>query len=152
MPKHLFWMSSALAIPLVILTVTAFAHSGATGIVKVRMDAMKAMGKDMKALSFMANGRRRFRPDRVRASASRLARLGQDMPKQFPEGSIHGPSEALPAIWRDWSSFASLARKMIEHANALNGVAADQLSTARPIIEKIGATCSACHKKFRKES
>lgn len=152
MPRQLFWMSSALAIPLAVLTVSALAHSGATGIVKVRMDAMKVMGKDMKALSFMANGRHRFRPDRVRAAALRLARLGQDMTKQFPEGSIHGPSEALPAIWQDWPSFERLAREMVEHANALNGVPADRVSTARPLIEKIGATCSACHKKFRKES
>ena len=36
--------------------VTAFAHSGATGIVKERMDAMLAMGKAVKTVAPMMRG------------------------------------------------------------------------------------------------
>ena len=134
-----------------ILPLAASAHKGATGVVKTRMEAMKEMGKDMKALSFMVKGRRPYDSTAARRAAARLARHATEVPKLFPKGSMHGPSEALPEIWTDWERFKKLASDLATYAGQLEGSPAGTRDSARPVVEEIGSTCSACHKSFRKD-
>ena len=91
----------------------AFAHSGATGVVKERMDGMLALGGVVKELNPMMRGQTPFDADRVRAGADvMIAHAGEQMTRLFPEGSDGMPSVALPAIWENWEEFTALAEQL----------------------------------------
>lgn len=112
-------LSLTLAAPVVL------AHVGATGVVKERMMAMEALGDALKAISEMMRGKRAYDAAAVARHADEITRLGGDaMTKLFPEGSIEGPSEARPTVWRDWDDFTQLADQLSAYAAAL-GDAAD---------------------------
>jgi len=130
----------------------ALAHSGATGITKERMDLMKGMADAMKTMGAMFKGDQAFDPAVVAVQAGYLAEHATTIPDITPEGSNDHPSEALPAIWRDWDHYVADANamavasaKLVEIAN--NG--ADQ-ALAREQYVKLGKTCSTCHDRFRK--
>ncbi|MCW2309390.1 c-type cytochrome [Rhodobium gokarnense] len=91
----------------------AFAHGGAEGVVKDRMDAMKEMGKAVKATSAMFKGEAPYDLATVRKAAETInAHSGAALVKMFPEGTDHAPSEALPKIWNDRDRFEDLANRL----------------------------------------
>ena len=90
-----------------------FAHSGATGVVKERMDGMAAMGKAVKAITPVMRGQVSYDADMVRAFAEEVRKhSGEAMTALFPEGSGGMPSEAKSAIWSDWEEFEELAEQL----------------------------------------
>lgn len=90
-----------------------WAHSGATGVVKERMDGMMAMGKSIKAITPMMRGQTDYDPQRVRAFAEDVSRhSGEALTRLFPEGTTGAPSEAKPNIWTDWNEFEALAEQL----------------------------------------
>ncbi|WP_417692430.1 c-type cytochrome [Roseibium sp.] len=107
----------------------AMAHGGATGIVKERMDAMGTMGKVMKSLSAMMRGETEYDAEAVRKGAEILqSHSGEALTKQFPEGSIEGPSEAKPEIWSNWEEFSGISEQLELFATALGEAADNGLS------------------------
>lgn len=96
-----------------VLGVAALAHSGATGVVKSRMEAMKEMQTAVKAIAPMMSGTAAYDASVVQDAAETFGRhSGEALTASFPEGSIEPPSEALPAIWQDWDRFEALARQL----------------------------------------
>ncbi len=101
------------------------AHSGATGVVKERMDGMSALEKSVKAITPMMRGKNDYDADKVRAFADDVAKhSGEGMTRLFPEGSGGMPSEAKESVWSDWEEFASLAEQLHRLSEGL-GMAAD---------------------------
>ena len=79
---------------------------------------------------------------------------GEDLIRLFPDGSLHGPTEALPAIWQDWNAFVRLADDLTVQADALVAAAGDTAvmeSASRRAFVRLGRVCSDCHTDFRKE-
>lgn len=114
-----------LAIAMTSVGLTALAHSGATGVVKERMDAMGEMGKAMKSLTPMMRGQTAYDPAVVRSAADTMIRHGgSQMTDLFPEGSNPMPSEALDTIWEDWEEFAAIAEDLRRSAQGMK-LAAD---------------------------
>lgn len=149
-------MRVLLATLALLATTSAFAHKGATGIVKERMDHMKSIKAVMKELAPIMKGQVAYDPSAVRDHALRLsAKGGAAMTDLFPEHSIHGPSEALPAIWQDWAGFSDSARELEESAallaktaaNARDGSATDPWQA----FDRVVGTCRGCHDDFRKD-
>ncbi|WEK02712.1 MAG: cytochrome c [Candidatus Devosia phytovorans] len=73
-----------------------------------------------------------------------------NMPALFPEGSIVGDSEALPAIWENWEGFTAIIET--GRAAAETGLAAAETGDAAgyaAALQAIGATCGQCHQQFR---
>ena len=72
------------------------------------------------------------------------------VPALFPEGSIVGDSEALPAIWENWETFVAIA-KAGEDAAAIALAAAEAGDAAgyAAALQAIGGTCGQCHQQFR---
>jgi cytochrome c556 len=102
----------------------AMAHSGATGIVKQRMDAMGVMGDTVKALSEMMRGDRAYDAGKVRDGAARIrTHAGEALYKLFPENSTSGPSEAKKEIWSSWEEFVALSDRLETLAAGLEGAA-----------------------------
>jgi len=113
------------AFSLTTLGLAAFAHSGATGVMKERMDAMGEMGDAMKRLTPMMRGQTAYDPDVVRNAAdTMIGHAGTQMTELFPEGSNGAPSEALDAVWEDWEEFAALAEALRTSAEGMK-LAAD---------------------------
>ncbi len=149
--------------------VGVLAHSGATGIVKERMELMKSVGAAMKILAKMFKGEEPYDADAVRKAATQIqGHGGEAMTKLFPEGSLDRPTEALPAIWQDWPQFETLAGRLADYSGALvkaagNGAGAldgaavgenpdpNALAAMPPQASfvQLTQTCRSCHSKFR---
>lgn len=129
----------------------AFAHSGATGIVKQRMELMKSIADQMKTIGKMIKGEENFDAQQVAKAAEMIVSHSEQVPEMFPEGSNEAPSEALPVIWQDWETFLQLSADMKQHASDLLSAAenAVDVSGIRPQFAAVGKTCSACHEDFR---
>ncbi|PHQ99864.1 MAG: cytochrome C [Marinosulfonomonas sp.] len=107
------------------IAATAFAHGGATGIVKERMDGMSALGKAIKALAPMMRGEGTYDAEAVRQGAQTIrAHAGASMTKLFPTGSGGMPSEAKETVWQDWQEFSALAEQLHLYSEGLS-LAAD---------------------------
>ena len=153
-----------------------YAHRGATGIVKQRMDAMTSIAGAMKALRAMMRGKQAYDAKRVKAYARAIAGHGAgNLTALFPEGSLKHPSRANPAIWADWDRFSALARQLAVYADALASAASNPRASAPssdadiamphdPAPEDLAAMApdavfirlqqagSDCHRTFRKKS
>ncbi len=117
------------AITLVALGAVAFAHSGATGIYKERMDAMSAMGKVIKDLSAMMRGETDYDPVKVQEGARLIqSHAGEAMTVKFPEGTTEKPSEARAEIWSDWEAFTALAEQLKTNSEGLERAASNGLA------------------------
>lgn len=113
-------LRAAVASASLFLTAAAVAHTGATGVVKDRMDLMDRIGDANEELAKIMRGRVDYDADRVRELAEIIASHGGEaMTQVFPAGSISGPSEAVPAIWDEWERFSSLAAELADYAEAL---------------------------------
>ena len=98
----------------------AFAHGGATGIVKERMELMENIGTAMKTLNAIFKGERDYDPEAVRAAAAAIRdHAGENMTKLFPENSLDKPTETLPAVWQQWDEFEALAGALAAYSDAL---------------------------------
>lgn len=132
-----------------------FAHGGATGIVKDRMDSMAAMGKAMKRLNALTKGVVEYSPREVSDLAASIARHAEAIPAYFPDSknSRRGKgTEALPAIWRNPADFESRAKELADQSARLADTAADSEQPAtRKLFKEIGKSCSGCHRTYRKQ-
>lgn len=143
----------------------AFAHSGATGVVKDRMEQMKAVAASMKVIGGMIKGAAPYDAATVKAEAAKIASHGGEaLTRLFPEGSIKHPSEARPEIWSDWDRFSAISDDLARYAAALSDGAGNQrggepsggdedLAVMSPdgLFMKVAGTCSACHEDFRQK-
>ncbi len=131
----------------------AIAHSGATGIVKERMELMKVIASQMKTIGSMVKGERNFSAEEASAAATMIATKSEKVPDLFPEDSIMDPSEALPSIWEDWDTFVQLSEDMNTHAKTLAETAkdVDDGTAIRAAFTMLAKTCSSCHEDFRQE-
>lgn len=110
-----------------IATPMVWAHGGATGVVKERMDLMGNMKEAMKTLSAIYKGERAYDAETVRKAALVIRdHSGSAMTKLFPQNSIHGPSEAKPLIWQEWERFEKLANRQEAISQGLYDAADNQ--------------------------
>ena len=133
-----------------VLAVEAAAHSGATGIVKERMDGMKAMSNATKALGAAKAGVVPFSPELIARAAAELRSHAEAAKTLFPENSATGPSEALPVIWTDREGFDALLDDLIRAADQLDAAAGDE-AAANVAADAVAKTCKDCHAKYREK-
>ena len=127
----------------------ALAHSGATGVVKQRMDGMKEMSHAVKALGAVKAGAIPFSFETLNLAGREIAKHGAEARELFPEGSLTAPTEALPVIWSDRETFDRLLDQMTDAAEKL-AVSADR-DEATALSNRIGGLCKDCHATFRKK-
>jgi cytochrome c556 len=129
------------------LCALAFAHSGATGIVKDRMDRFSQSKDNLKAIkTYLAAGDLAA----VISPAKEISDWAQQMPDYFPAGSNAKPSEASPEIWADFSGFERAAATHYQAANELVLAAqSGDAAATRNAFKATAATCKSCHKSYR---
>ncbi|MGI9385087.1 MAG: c-type cytochrome [Methyloligellaceae bacterium] len=113
------------------------AHEGAMGVVKQRMELMKSIAKNMKALSLMMRSQTTYDAAVFKASVQAIkSHAGASITKLFPEGSMGHPSEATAKIWQDWDRFEANAKRLAMYAGALEAMAAAGFPTRNGKIEQ----------------
>ncbi|WP_169054307.1 cytochrome c [Nitratireductor sp. XY-223] len=142
----------AAALALTAISGLALAHSGATGIVKQRMEAMKDIAAQMKQIGAMIKGERDYDSAAASLAAGAIVQHAGNMLSLFPEGANESPSEALTVIWTDWDGFSESAEELEANAVVLSEVAGNATSAAeiRAAFAAVGKTCSSCHEDYRK--
>lgn len=72
------------------------------------------------------------------------------IPALFPEGSIVGDTDALPAIWENWEAFTAIVDTGLAAAEA--GIVAAEAGDAAGYsgaVQTLMGTCGQCHQQFR---
>lgn len=136
-------MLTLLALPLH----EAQAHTGATGVVKERMDNFKASKTSMKAIK---KALKKGDFDVVLNETSSIHAWSIVLVDFFPQGSNPVPSEASDQIWNDFTYFKRLATDQTEAAASLRQ-AAEKRNKALTLdaFYSLSKTCKNCHDRFR---
>ncbi len=127
------------------------AGEGVTGIVAERMNLMKSMATEMRALAGMFKAPTTFDRARVVAMSQAVATHAARVPQLFPEGSGHPPSKASAAIWNAWARFSGLSDDLKTTALKLKAAAAAGAEPAelKPDFDAMANDCQACHETYR---
>ena len=132
---------------LLCLSPVSFAHEGAEGVVKERMDRFKENKEAMKAIKGNLAGDTAV----IAQKASKIEAWAKEMVNFFPEGSTQPPSEALPAIWKEFDRFTDLASANEKAAANLKNLARSGADTGALIgvFRSLGKTCKDCHNDYK---
>jgi cytochrome c556 len=135
------------ACTLVCLSTMSFAHEGAEGVIKERMDRFKGNKEAMKAIKGNLGGDAAV----IAQKASEIEAWANEMVNFFPEDSTQYPSEALPAIWKEFDRFTELANANAKAAGNLktlaqSGADANALTNG---FKALGKTCKDCHNDYK---
>jgi len=145
--NKIFVMLNSIILLIFVLVNPTFAHEGATGVVKERMDKFKMSKTMMKQINV---GLRENNFESIEKSAQKLLFWSKEMSKYFPEGSDVSPSEASKNIWLDPNGF-SKAIKNFEEASLelVNQAQAENSEASIQAFRNLANTCKGCHQKFR---
>ena len=134
---------------------SAASHTGATGVVKERMDNMMSMGKALGAVADILKGKRDFDPNVVLLTGEIIIRHSKLMETQFPDtqdSRVGSNTAALPAVWDNNGEFLALAKSLEEKAEILKLVAeGGDLKQIKIAFGQTAKACFACHSDFRKK-
>ena len=127
----------------------AFAHTGVKNpAVKARMDAMSAIGAEMKILGQMAKGQTEFDGTRARAAAAAIAEHAAATPGLFKAPEDDPKSEARDEIWTNFSDFSAMS-KNLQRVAAKWSEDISSKSDLPGAMKSLGDTCKACHEAYR---
>ncbi len=113
--------------------------------------SMKSMGEGLKGIAAMVTGKAPYDAAKVKAIAMEIEKHATSIPKLFPKGSIKGPSEALPAIWKNWADFESDADDLVKVAGEMAAAADASKDAAEELFGRLRKACSGCHDDYRKK-
>ncbi len=143
-----------LLIGTVALSASLLAHSGATGVVKERMDSMSSMATAMKTIADMIKEKVPFDETEVRRSSNTLYVHAKTIPILFPDSvmSRKGDStRAHPSVWKRWEAFVAIAARLEIESGSLGAAAAggDRSAVVSGFVRAAKA-CRDCHVAFRR--
>ena len=124
-----------------------YAHEGAKGIIKERMDKFKMSKNLMKKIN---KGLQNDNFIIIEKSAQTLLNWSKEMSNYFPEGSDNPPSEASSDIWLDPEGF-KIAIKNFELASLelITQSKNENFDMTVSSFRDLAKTCKGCHQKFR---
>lgn len=131
-----------------------FAHMGATGIVKERMDGMVAMKEALAVMGNMVRGKTETDFGLAAEAANTLQIHGEKLVSLFPDTreSRQKATEATEAVWKTPEDFAAKNAAFLEQVSRLQEVIAEKDADRLPqAFARIGAACSACHEIYRQK-
>jgi cytochrome c556 len=136
------------ALLIAISAAVAFAHEGAVGIAKERMDAMENMEDIAKGVARKISNNRNLAS--IADDAAKIRGSLEKVPTLFPEGSGTGVTMAKPEIWQQWDEFRARAVKATEESDKLAAMASGgDPKVIRIQFMALERACTACHNQFR---
>lgn len=143
-------LTLAVAATIITGVTVALAHENETNpVILARMEAMKTIGAQTKALGEMAKGATPFDAAAAQAAAAKMAAEAEKVPALFEAEETSATSEALPAIWQNFPDFTHKAEALTRAATDATGIAAE--SDLGPALAAIGQACKSCHSDYRVE-
>lgn len=140
---------------LLIVTLSpVWAETPANDIIKNREKLMKDMGKHMKAIKKIFEGKvgAAEMSTHVNGMETLTKHLSNDLKNLFPVGSDKGETDAKPLIWKKWEEFAKIAQSASDKGAALaKANAAGGKATIETAYKDLGDVCKTCHKDYRTE-
>lgn len=129
------------------LSTISIAQEGAEGVIKERMDRFKQNKEAMKAIKGNLSGDATV----IAQKASEIEAWAKEIVNFFPEGSNQSPSEALPAIWKEFDRFTELANANAKAAGNLKTLAQSGADTNALTngFKALGKTCKDCHNDYK---
>lgn len=126
----------------------AIAHSEVTNpAVKARMEAMKSIAANMKALTQMARGEVAFDAAAVEARMTEIAATAGEVPILFEAPETDPASEAKATIWTSFPDFSARAADLQSAASA--GTSAADEFDLEESLGTLAQTCKSCHSSFK---
>jgi cytochrome c556 len=130
----------------------AEAQTGAAGAISTRQDAMKAQGGAMRALTPIVRGEQPWNQQAAVQAATTIHNTAAVIPSVFPQGSgpEAGKTDALPAIWQNWSDFQAKAKNLeTESAKLLQLAQSGDEAGFKAQFPAVGRACGGCHENYR---
>ena len=121
-------------------------------IVSYRQLVMKSFDLHMDGISAPIEGRIDYW-GHVKAHAEAIERMSWDMLEIFPHwtGPKATKTQALPAIWRNWQEFKTVAAELEQEAKMLvETVDSIDRRAIQFQFSRVRRTCDGCHLKFTK--
>ncbi len=143
--KHLVLTA---ALSLCVFGGAAVAQSAADAL-KDRKAGFQNNATQMRAIKGVLDAKGAVAP--IAVSAQSMADYAGKLVSLFPKDSGTGDTKALPAIWMDWDDFQAKAKNFEAAAKNLQQVAASgaDLAAVQTAYGAVGASCGACHEKYR---
>lgn len=111
--------------------------------VTLRQELMREDGGIMRRASGLSG------EEAVAAISTVLANY-ERIPALFPEGSVIGDSEALPAVWENWDAFVAIVDSgKVAAQSAIDAAEAGDAAAYEAALKTLGGTCGQCHQQFR---
>ena len=143
---------AAISLAVLLAAGAAAAHEGATGVVAQRMDAMKQMGRHMKALGTMLAGKTAFDRETAKRLAETMHEHCEHVMHLFPVGSDGHHTEATRAVWDRRPEFDARMRSFDAAVEALVAAAASgEKAGLETEFKRVAQECSGCHDDFRRK-
>jgi cytochrome c556 len=140
-------LAPALLIVFVVTTPPSSAHDHATGVVKLRMDAMNDMANRYKAIAEKIRDKRDL--DTIKGDAGAIASHAPHIVHLFPKDSMQKPTRARAAIWQNWVDFQAKAKGLEDVSLRLAGTNANDAAELGRARTAMSQACDACHDKYR---
>ena len=125
------------------------APSVETDLVKVRLDAMEDAGRAFKKLAAIAKKQAPYDAAAVKGQAGTILERLNTTSTLFPTGSDKGKTKTLAKaeVWTDAAGFDAAMKASVSAAGALQK--AEGEAAFGPAFGSLGASCKACHEKYR---
>ena len=126
----------------------------ATTAVTFRKSLLQLVRSNMGPLGAMAKGEIPMDSDTIATNAERIEFLGNMMHDYFTLDTSGFPvaTDAKDDVWKEYVDFSSKVEDMVFAAASLQELVANgQEGEFRKGIGALGATCKACHDKFKKD-
>ena len=144
-------ITSANAVLLSILFLGSSVTADSEGLIKYRKNVMKSTASHMGAIGDILKNHLLLQvhfADHAR-SIYQNSKMTLSM---FPSDSNLGDTQALPAIWKNWSKFEDASKSFVRESEKLVKVAErGDIKAFAKQVRATGKTCGGCHKKFRKK-
>jgi cytochrome c556 len=130
----------------------AQAQTAPAAAITARQDAMKAQGGAMRTLTQMVRGEQPFNQQAAVQAITTVNNTSKVIPSVFPQGSgpEAGKTDALPAIWQNWSDFQAKAAALeTESAKLLQLAQSGDEAGFKAQLPAVGRSCGGCHETYR---
>lgn len=130
------------------------AADAADDAVKARRAYFTLLGANMGPLAAMAKGDVAYDSATAELHAANLGALSTmtiapHFPAETSKEDRFGDTRALPAIWADFEGFAGKAQGFAAAVVELQAVAGAGRAELGGGVQKVGASCKACHDDYR---
>lgn len=141
------YKSNLLMVALLASSSTLWAHSGATGVVKERMDNFKDSKASMKLLKKAV---RKNDFDTIAQEALAINLWATKLTDHFPKNSNPHPSEALDRIWQEFEKFEARAEFQSKASEQLHQAGLNRdAKGAGAALSELAQSCKGCHDDYR---